>query len=230
MPLVINMHGLGSNYVEQEWMSGMTPKADQAGFIIVYPQAGAGIWNIEAGEIGEIDVGFLRLMLDYLESILAIDPKRIYATGFSNGGGMAHRLGCDLSDKIAAIAPVSAAPMQEQPCYPGRPVPVVAFHGTEDIYAPYLDEQRGYDIRGWVQDWVARNSCDPQPEITYQSGVVMGETWNACESDATVTLYTVHGGRHAWPRAFSAQEQDSSAESIDASEVIWDFFLTHPMP
>jgi polyhydroxybutyrate depolymerase len=230
MPLVINMHGLGSSYVEQEMTSEMTSKADQAGFIVVYPQAGAGIWNIEAGQIGAIDVNFINQMLDLIESELTVDPRRIYATGFSNGGGMAHRLGCDLSDRIAAIAPVSAAPMQAQPCDPGRPVPVVAFHGTGDVYAPYLDEARGYDIHAWISDWARRNGCDPEPEITAQQGDVTAETWGNCQAGATVRLYTIDGGKHIWPGSWIAREYTPEVEDISATEVIWTFFLEHPMP
>jgi polyhydroxybutyrate depolymerase len=219
-PLVLNLHGLGSNLEQQEWLSGMTAKADEAGFIVVYPQAGASVWNIQAGEIGAIDVGFFRELIAYLEGELSIDPARIYATGFSNGGGMAHRLACDLSDRIAAIAPVSGAYAQEQTCQPERPVPVLAFHGSADRLAPFVNEKLGIDILQWAADWAARNGCDPRPVTGQEGSGVTVHTWQRCEAEAAVTLYVVEGMGHTWP----------DVEEIGVNDLIWQFFAAHPLP
>lgn len=218
-PLVLNLHGLGSNLEQQEWLSGMTAQADEAGFIVVYPQAGASMWNIQAGEIGAIDVGFIRELLAYLEEELSIDPARIYATGFSNGGGMAHRLACDLSDRIAAIAPVSGAYAQEQACRPERPVPVLAFHGSADRLAPFVNEKLGIDILRWAADWAGRNGCDPAPVIGQAGSSATVHTWQHCEDEATVRLYVVEGMVHTWP----------DVAVIDANDLIWRFFAAHPL-
>jgi len=219
-PLIFNLHGLGSNLEQQERLSNLSAKADEAGFIVVYPQAGASVWNIQAGEIGDIDVSFFRAMLDYLEGKLNIDPARIYATGFSNGGGMVHRLACDLSDRIAAVAPVSGAYSQEEPCKPEQPVAVLAFHGTADPYAPFQNEKLGIDIPQWAADWANRNQCDTAPLETADTDNKQ-YTWTNCNDGASVTLYVIEGMSHTWP---------SLPEEIVANDIIWEFFKAHSKP
>lgn len=139
MPLVNNLHGFTPNAAEQERLSGMSAKADEVGFIVVYPEAlgNSQAWHVGPGAQGAADVEFIRDLIRHLKSQWSIDPGRIYATGISNGGGMVHRLACDLSDVIAAIAPVSGAYLFSKSCQPTWPVPVVAFHGTADQIVPY---------------------------------------------------------------------------------------------
>ncbi|HSR34642.1 MAG TPA: DUF885 family protein [Anaerolineae bacterium] len=227
--LVFNLHGLGMNLEQQELLSNMSVKADEAGFIVVYPQGGASVWNVQAGNIGAIDVSFFREMIDHLRGRLSIDPARIFVTGFSNGGGMAHRLACDLSDWIAAIAPVSGAHAPNQPCDPERPVPVLAIHGTEDRSAPYANEQLGHNIPRWAAAWAARNKCDPKPESTKQGSLTV-ETWGNCQAGATVTLYSVEDMGHVWPDFPKGDVFGPDTSDVVANDLIWEFFDAHPMP
>jgi polyhydroxybutyrate depolymerase len=124
-PLVINLHGAGGTGRQQELYSRMSGKADEAGFIAVHPE-GRGdpqTWYVGPTVSGQQeDVQFMRDLITCLKKQLSIDANRIYATGFSNGGGMANRLGCDLSDVIAAIAPVSGAYFFHDNCPTTRPV------------------------------------------------------------------------------------------------------------
>jgi polyhydroxybutyrate depolymerase len=228
MPLVFNLHGLGSNLEEQERLSGMTAKADEAGFIVVYPQAGASVWNIQAGEIGAIDVDFFRQMIDLLLVELNVDPTRIYATGFSNGGGMVHRLACDLSDRIAAIAPVAGAYMQDQTCVPRRPVPVLAIHGLADRFAPFIDQSVGQDVPRWAQIWAARNGCDREPQVRVD-GPVAVETWQNCRDNASVVLHRVEEMGHTWPGSPFGGRYGPGTRVLVANDIIWDFFQTHSL-
>jgi polyhydroxybutyrate depolymerase len=124
--------------------TGLNEKADEAGFLAVYPN-GTGekrslTWNGGnccgyAVENQVDDVGFVRALLDDLEKVVTVDPSRVYATGISNGAIMAYRLASELSDRIAAVAPV-AGPMGTATCSPRRPVSVMHFHGTDDQFAP----------------------------------------------------------------------------------------------
>ena len=109
-PLVVNLHGLGGSGIQQDLLSGMSAKADEAGFIATHPE-GRGdpqSWFIGPAVGGQQeDVLFIRDLINCLKNQLSIEPDCVYATGFSNGGGMVNRLGCDLADVIAAIGPVS---------------------------------------------------------------------------------------------------------------------------
>lgn len=229
MALVFNLHGLGSDLAQQKTLSAMSTKADEAGFIVVYPQAGASVWNINAGEIGDIDVNFFREMIVYLERKLSIDPTRIYVTGFSNGGGMAHRLACDLSDRIAAIAPVAGAHLPDEPCQPERPVPVLAIHGAADNIVPYVHEKLGHNIPQWAADWAARNGCDPTPSFQEHDGISV-KTWQHCDSSATVIVYLLEGVGHTWPGSPIGDLWGPNTQDFAANDVIWEFFQEHPMP
>lgn len=229
MPLVINLHGYSSNATQQEILSGMSAKADEAGFIAAHPE-GRGTpqaWHVEPGSEGQEDVQFMRDLIHCLEVQLSVDSTRVYAAGFSNGGGMAHRLGCDLSGVIAAIGPVSGAYLFSKPCQPSRPVPVISFHGTADAIVPYEGiESVLPPISEWAADWAARNGCSPTPTVTYSQGDVVGETWGDCANAAVVTLYTIKGGGHTWP----GSNLPGATEHISATDTIWEFFAAHSLP
>src|SRR5262249_44427843 len=112
--LVIALHGSNESGASFRSRSLLSEKADQAGFAVAYPYAvlspGAGItewnefFNNSFGGSAPDDVGFLRELIVALQAQLRPDPKRIYVTGFSNGGFMAHRAGVQLSGWVAAIA------------------------------------------------------------------------------------------------------------------------------
>ena len=97
------------------------------------------------------DVAFIDDLLNAVEAELCIDSARVFSTGFSVGAGLSVRLACDLSDRIAAIAPVSGVyfppfnprRIPEPGCLSTRPVPVIAFHGTADPGVPFEGGERG---------------------------------------------------------------------------------------
>ena len=140
----------------------------------------------------------------------------------------ANRLGCELADRIAAIAPVSGDYEFGDTCSPSRPIPVVSFHGTADPILPYngfglpgeIHESYlriGTPIPAWAAAWGDRDGCEPKPEMVFQSGPVMGQGWSGCEGSAEVILYSIEAGTHDWPSA------------VDATQMIWDFFAKHPL-
>ena len=127
-PVVLNFHGLGSNAGQQQAYSKMIAKSDAEGFIAVHPEGTGARQSWNAGYCCEAavqnntdDVAFVRAMLDELESRLCVDKDRVFAAGMSNGGFMSHRLACDLSDRIAAVAPVAGYNVT-MACAPGRAV------------------------------------------------------------------------------------------------------------
>ncbi|HEX4341208.1 MAG TPA: PHB depolymerase family esterase [Polyangiaceae bacterium] len=139
--LVLNFHGLLEPASLQASVSHMSDTADQRGFIVAYPEGlsvGVGLsWN--AGTCcgnSTDDVGFIRDLVKKLEDDYCIDPKRVFATGLSNGAMLSYRLGCEAADVFAAVAPVAGAVVLN-PCTPSRPVPILAIHGTGDTIVPF---------------------------------------------------------------------------------------------
>jgi polyhydroxybutyrate depolymerase len=226
VPLVFGFHGAGSTGPEFEAYSGFSVLSEQAGFIAVYPQGLGDLSNWDTLP-NSSDVPFVRDLLDNLAARCSIDPQQVYATGHSRGGGMVNRLACELSDRIAAIGPVSGDYENWEQCSPTRPVAVVAFHGTLDPVIPYngfglpgaLRESYtriGTPIPTWASGWAERNGCDAVPSRSYQQDPLTGQLWSGCRSGAQVLLYTITGGTHDWPGAY------------DAAGLIWDFFSRHP--
>jgi polyhydroxybutyrate depolymerase len=227
--LVLGFHGAGSSAREFESYSDFSFIANMESFIVVYPQALGGhpTWNTTAGPDNP-DIQFVRDLLDDVESRCHIDPNRIYASGHSNGGGMANRLACDLSDRIAAIGSVSGAYQWSEECSPRRPVAVLGIHGTDDLIIPYSGYPDAKEppaayyaisipIPQWASSWATRNGCDPKPSSLDQSDRVTRDTWSNCRAGVEVILYTIRGGGHGWP------------ESFEGAQVIWDFFVRHSL-
>jgi len=140
LPVVLAFHGGGGHAEVQRKQSQMNPVADQNGFIVVYPD-GTGHLRLLTWNAGSCcgyavrkrvdDVGFVSALIDNLARNYRIDQKRVYATGLSNGGMLCYRLACELSDRIAAIAPVSADLGVDGP-RPKRQVPILHIHGLKD--------------------------------------------------------------------------------------------------
>jgi len=229
-PLVMVFHGFTSNPDRVAELSGMSAVADREGFIVAYPAA-RGIpsaWRADTGRQGDADVAFVRDMVAVIGAALPVDATRVYAAGMSNGGGMAVRLGCEAADLVAAVAPVAGA-MLVPVCDPSRPVPLIAFHGTDDRVVPYegLGLLNLPDVEDLLSTWAAGNGCGPEPEAERVAEDVVRHTWGGCDAD--VVLYTVEGGRHGWPGSERAIRELDSTRSIDASSLIWEFFAAHPM-
>lgn len=239
-PLVLSLHGFSSNPTQQADYSQWNPVADAHGLIVAYPQ-GTGIplrWNSGLNLSGKVvdDVAFLNALIDHLGQSLCVDTTRVYATGLSNGGGMSNRLACELADRITAIGGVAGAYALPNTCEPSRPVPVIAFHGTNDRIVPYEgNEELGAalpGVREWAAGWAARNGCADEPEALPEIGAVSGIEYIGCEANASVILYTIEGGGHTWPGGERqlAFVVGSTNRDINASEIMWDFFQQHTLP
>jgi polyhydroxybutyrate depolymerase len=244
--LVLNFHGHGGNAIQQEHRTGMSLLADQQGFIVVYPQGvvgpdGRAGWDTGATERPQVnDVLFVSDLLNHLQSVLCIDPLRIYATGFSNGGGMTNVLACTLAGRLAAFAPVSGSyPPYPGGCHPVRPVPLLEFHGTADRVVPYNGSQsRQYSpILAWLQGWATCDGCTMGPTIFYTHVNVTGLEWTHCRGNATVVHFRIQGEGHRWPSvSFNVSFNEpggttgTPVKALSASALIWSFFQQHPLP
>lgn len=233
-PVVLVLHGYTETNDAIEDITQMTPLADERGYIAVYPQGLSTSWN--AGECcgtsqaqNVDDVGFINAMLDQIEIDYCVDTKRVFSSGFSNGGMLSHRLACEAADRIAAIGPV-AGPIRLPTCTPSRPVPMQQFHGTSDFVVPYNGGFGATSVADCTAEWVERNGCDPTATVTFDMGDATCETYSSCTAGADVVLCTLDGGGHQWPGGQSAGPLGTINMDIVASEALLDFFDAHPMP
>jgi polyhydroxybutyrate depolymerase len=235
-PLVLNFHGYTSDGGQEALLSNMSAKADQAGFVVVYPQGLNQSWNAGAccgvsASSGVDDVGFVGQLLDELESRLCVDVHRVFATGMSNGGFLSHRLGCEMSTRIAAIAPVAGV-LGVPACNPVRPVPVMHFHGTADPLVPYDGSPSlGFpSVEDTFTGWAARDSCAGSPATTFSKGDTSCASYEQCAGGASVTLCTVQGGGHTWPGGLPVPALGYTTTELSATDAMWTFFTQHPLP
>ncbi len=234
-PVVLNFHGFTSNGAQQNLLSGMDAKSEKEGFIAVHPEGIGSSWNAgaccgQAASSGIDDVGFVGDMLDSLEQTLCVDKHRVFATGMSNGGFLSHRLGCELSTRIAAVAPVAGV-LGITTCKPARPVPVMHFHGTLDPLVPYDgDALLGFiSVPDTFTGWATREACTGSPVQTYAKGDVACQTYQTCNASSDVTLCTVTGGGHTWPGGLPVPSLGYTTTDINATDAMWTFFQAHPM-
>jgi len=238
MPLVISMHGAGGWPRQQQNLTRWSRLADAQGFIVVYP-AGSGfprIWHLSEDVGLKRDVQFISAMIDTLERAYNIDSTRIYANGFSNGGGMAFVLSCTLSSRIAAIGLVAAAEtLPWSWCTNDPPMPMIAFHGTADPIVPYkgghspVTPETFPDVQAWVSGWAKRNQCAPAPTDTAVAPDVTRRTYTDCADSANVVLYTARDGGHTWPggKPLPRILLGATTREIDATREMWTFFRAH---
>jgi len=230
-PLVLNFHGLLGTPSQQADFSQFNASANDHVMLVAYPEGqrqsfNAGACCGAASSNNVDDVAFARAIVQDVEAKMCVDPQRIYATGMSNGGHMAHRLACEASDVFAATASVAGVLSLVGLCTPSRPISMLQFHGTADTIV-------GYDsfpsVVPMMEAWAARNGCGPVPEITFDQGDVLCESWPGCDAGVEVTLCTVEGGGHCWPGNASCIFGNSTTE-LHASEEIASMFDEQLLP
>jgi len=238
LPLVLVLHGGGQSPESAERMSGMSQKADKEKFIAVYPSGTGRLSKMPTWNSGNCcgyamdnrvdDIGFLRALIEKLEREYSADPKRVFATGISNGGILSYRAACELADKIAAIAPVEGA--QNVDCRPSGPVSVLVFHGTADRLVFFDGGTTKYQVgpvrtdnsvAAAVAFWVKQDGCSPAP-YHEESAEVHVDTYSGCKSGTSVELYAIQGGHHMWPGT------SLSGNHVAATDLMWAFFSQHP--
>lgn len=264
MPLVLVLHGGGGNPSVVRYQSGMSEVADRGNFIVVYP-AGTGsmfndrflYWNSGAKSKNKRqqtvnDVAFLAAVLDDVAKFFTIDTKRVYSTGISNGGQMSFRIGSELYNRIAAIAPVEGhrVPGEFFQGPPG-PLPIIMFHGKQDPYIPY-DGGSSPDTSNFeacamkpapevAQIWAKHNGCDlANPSVTKRDNAT--STAYRCKPSGEVIFWSIDDGGHTWPGGHASQAELTGklgifktkpagplSQAVSASTLAWDFFKRHSL-
>ena len=234
-PLVVGLHGGGSEGYEFLATPSLIPKARQEQFIVAAPNALrhpqyplTSRWNAgdgyETATDSTDDVGFISALIDTMIVNYNIDKKRVYVMGFSNGSMMTYRVADELSHKIAAIGAVSGQ-MAYEDCHPEFPVSIIHFHGLDDPKNPYEGgpNTQNFDILPVVDtvmaNWRGINNCSSIPDTILNENGIVGKKWASLDGNGDIILYTIENWGHKWPTIDSA--------GINATAVIWDFLKLH---
>ena len=252
-PVLIALHGGGGQAESMIRLTKLHDLADARGFIVVSPNGIDKHWNDGRTTVKRKvdDVGFIAAMLDAVERDYRVDRGRIYATGISNGAIMSNRLACDLSDRIAGIAPVAGtlATDYASACHPANPVAVLQISGDSDPIMPYaggaVADFGGRGEGGLVQSapqssafWARLDGCGRAAATVEFPTVRPGDStriavlrYRDCPAGARVELWTVKGGGHTWPggaQYLPAVFIGRASQQVNASAAIADFFLSLP--
>ena len=207
VPLVIDYHPIGGSGSGEFGSSPYKAKTDPEGVITLYPDGtgkpggmGNG-WNVGPCCSNDDDVKFSYAMIDKLKEIACIDPQRIYATGFSMGGGMSNHVACMMSDVFAAVAPAAMDlnKTNSAQCKMSRPISVINFRGTNDPVCRYQGGDSGFNdglnflgAEGTFKFWAEKNGCTGSP--TKNSNGC--QEYSNCKDGTKVVLCTKQGGGH----------------------------------
>ncbi|KAA3648677.1 MAG: hydrolase [Chloroflexi bacterium] len=241
LPLVLVFHMLTASGKTTEWLTGFNEIAEREGFIVVYPEGYKNSWaegsNLYAADQDQInDVGYISALIDKLMGEYVIDANQIYATGFSSGGLMVQRLGCELSDRISAIASVGATLSTNsfESCNPQQPLPVLMIHGTEDHGVPWQGDSNYLSVPDTIEFWSKHNGCGDilektqLPDIKEDGTTVKIDAYTGCLENSSVNLYTIYEGGHTWPGGNQAVQlwglNGRISQDLNASQTVWAFF------
>ena len=249
MPMIFAIHGGSGTPEGMINIANFKTIADRDKVVLVYPAGIQNNWNdgrpTTPNQLGINDVNFFNQMCDYMITNNSVDGTKIYATGISNGGFMSSRLGCELSNRIAAIA-VDAATIEATTiapsCNPGRPVPAIYIHGTTDPLVPFTGGQMtaggtaGGTILSHFQaidKWVTINGCNTTPTITDLPDIsndgttIKQRVYSNGTNGSEVVSYVVLNGGHTWPQGYQYLNEaiiGKTSQDMNACEVIWTFF------
>ena len=229
VPLVVDMHGAGSNAAQQMLLSRARQYARERGWIVATPDAGRAFWFLQARN-GE-DITFIQRVVQDVARRLCIAPGRRFAMGMSNGAAMAATLTCALPDTFAAAASVGGVNIAG-PCLE-RPRPILAIHGTADPTVPYLGGPLGGRVTGLITvpsvpsrmaNWAVRNHCEGQPVSEVIAQAITRIAHEGC--DEPVVLLKVSRGGHTWPGGptLPADRFGPTNHTLDATDAIFSFF------
>ncbi|MFZ1626486.1 MAG: PHB depolymerase family esterase [Candidatus Moraniibacteriota bacterium] len=245
-PLILFFHGGGGHMEQAAADYGWKEKADQEGFIVAFPNGSSRLlrqhlatWNAGnccgyARDQKVDDVGFVRQVIADIERQANIDTGKIFATGMSNGGMMAHRLACDMADTFAAVASVAGTDGTPV-CTPSRPISVMHIHAKDDTHVLYgggagedvfRDESKVADFTSvdeTVRRWVERNRVDTTPKRVLEVPGAYGDLYTSKQNNAQVVLVVAETGGHFWPGGRIVRGK-SPSRAFNADDIIWNFF------
>lgn len=223
VPVVFDFHGLSGNGSQQKSLSRWDKVGDAEGFIVVYPDGIDKAWNAGlccTDDKTIDDVAFVRAIIGALQAEACIDPKRVYATGCSNGGGMSYKLACEAADVIAGVAPVDFDCVDGSNCAmcePSRPITEVQFRGTNDQLVDHDGAGAFMGAEKNFQLWGNLNMCAGTPAALSSNAAC--QTYAMCSGGAETVLCTVPNGTHC-----------GSYSSFMIPQVAWSVLKNEALP
>jgi polyhydroxybutyrate depolymerase len=212
--LVLAFHGAGGTGDGFAGGTGFSDAADDHGFAVLYPSAAAHqFWSLN-DKMGTTDLDNLRALLPKAFALACTD--RVFATGVSNGGGFAARVGCEL-DGVVAIAPVAGGYRALDRCPSTRRTSVLEVHGTADHVVPYRGRKPDYagSVPRYLTGWARRDGCAPKPTVKRETKVITHIRYPRCQNGLTVEHLRLTDVDHGWPDA---------AWGLDTNEAVLAFF------
>jgi polyhydroxybutyrate depolymerase len=251
LPVVVALHGGGSNASSMERYSRLSDTADAHGFIVVYPEGSGRVADIHTWNAGSCcayaertnvdDVAFIGATIDDVVRRYGGDPSRVLVTGISNGAMMAYRFAARMPTKVSAIAAVAGS-LEIDASEILRPVPVLHIHGTDDQHVPVkggvgtksLTRSSFRSLEYTVGSWVRVNKASPVPrlipipDLADDGMATIRQEYVAPKTRAPVVVYLVTGGGHTWPGSSSRAENllGPSTMDFDVNEVMWEFLVS----
>ena len=237
--LVVVLHPVFGSGFQAEALTGFDAQADRLHWIVAYPDGLLDGWDAFGSNAswgyhaGVDDVAFIAALIDRLEATDRVASGRVFVTGFSRGAMMTYRVGCELSYRVAAIAPVSGNMADESGsaagagCHIARPVSLLAIHGTADGAIPFngghvdINYSPMADV---IAVWRSQDGCGGEGSAV-TDGASTTTSWT-CAGGSTVSAQVVTGGWHTWPGA-STLWRPGAPDDFDASRLIADFFVAH---
>jgi len=248
-PLIFVLHGRGGTARNINMLTRFqfNHLADRDGFWVAYPEGIGKAWNDGREDAAskahrrEIDdVGFLQSLAAHLIANYSIDPDRIFAAGFSNGGMMCYLLANNM-ENLKGIATVGANfPLDLidnwTMAYDGA---LIMFNGTEDSQMPFdggclgfLDNVGGcvLSAQATIDMFLDTNQCGDQafatemPDVADDGTKVIKIEHPDCPPESGVSLYVIEGGGHTWPGGRPMWWNGRTCEDINARDEIWGVF------
>ncbi len=223
VPVVFDFHGLSGNGAQQKSLSRWDKVGDSEGFIVVYPDGIDKAWNAGlccTDDKTIDDVGFVRAIIGALQADACIDPKRVYASGCSYGGGMSYKLACEAADAIAGIAPVDFDCVDGSGCgmcKPSRPITEVQFRGTSDQLVDYDGNGAFIGAKQNFSLWGGLNQCTGSPAALSENAAC--QSYPMCGAGTETLLCPVQNGSHC-----------GSYSSFMIPQVAWDVLKDKALP
>jgi polyhydroxybutyrate depolymerase len=223
VPLVIGLHASGGYPSTFETTSGLDAVANQHGFVVAYlgaPEPTSPAWTLT--QMPQ-NLAYVKAEIESLTISQNIDPTRVYVTGFSAGATMAYFVGCQLSEHVDAIAPVSGSMRFTDKCKVTHPISEMEIIGTADAI-PLEGTSRLLSAAQVAAKWRAFDGCSSHAS-TETKPPVNKETWDECTGSSGVELDIIQGGKHEWPGSPEAVGPDAQ---FNAAQAVWAFFAAHP--